>query len=441
MKMSPIAVAIGLTAVALQAGAATPAGTSITNQASATYVDSTLTARTATSNTVVTTVQQVASVTISAGTAKNGSASGQVVYAHTITNNGNGADSFTLTSTNSGAFALANVAFYADNDGNGIADNATPLTSTPSLQPGASIHVVAVATLPAGVTLGTTNNLVVGATSTFSTASTASATDVTTVAAVSALDITANTAGAGAPGAGAGVEASAVATNTTAAGTTTRFTLYLNNSGTGTDSFALSASTDGSFGTTTLPSGWTVTFKDAGNATITSASVAGGANTVVYADVMVPAGTTPATVDMYFRALSATTNVSDRIHDAVTVTAPAGAELSVAKTQALDANCDGIADTAFSAAPITAGAIPGACIRYEITATNNGANGIAAVVITDTIPANTTYHAASALTVAATTQGLVIAPGAGLTGSVQAAVGILVPNASAKMSFGVRINP
>lgn len=445
MKLKPVqravAIAIGLSAVALQAGAATPAGTSITNQASATYLDSTLTARTATSNTVVTVVQQVASVTVSAGTSKTGSASGQVVFAHTITNNGNGADSFTLSTTNSGAFMMANVVFYADNDGNGVADNATAITTTGTLQPGAKMNVVAVATLPAGVSNGATNNLVVNATSTFNTASTASATDVTTVAPVSALDITANSAGAGAPGAGPGVEASAVATNTTAAGTPTRFTLHLNNSGTGTDTFNLSASTDPTFGNIALPSGWTVTFKDAGGATITSASVASGASTVVYAEVNVPAGATPSTVDLYFRALSPTTSVGDRIHNAVIVTAPAGAELAVTKTQALDANCDGVADTAFSNAQITVGAVPGACIRYEITAANNGANAVSAVNISDTIPANTTYHVASASTVASATQGLVIAPGAGQTGVVSAAVGTLLPNASAKMSFGVRINP
>jgi len=445
MKMTPVqsalALAIGLSTVALQAGAATPAGTSIINQATATYIDSTLAARSATSNTVTTIVQQVASVSVSAGTSKNGSINGQVTYAHTITNNGNGADTFSLGATNTGAFTMAGVVFYADANGDGIADNATAITTTGPLQPGQSVHVVAVATLPASAANGATNNLVVSATSVFNAATTANATDVTTAAPASVMDITVNSAGSGAPGAGAGAEANAVQTKTTTPGTATRFALYLNNAGTGTDTFNLSASNDPNFGTTTLPEGWTVTFKDASGATITSASVAGGANTVVYADVTPPAGATPSTMDLYFRAQSPTTNVVDRVHTAVTITAPVGAELKVVKTQALDANCDGVADTAFSADNITTGAVPGACIRYEITAINQGSNAVGAVIINDLTPANTTYHLYSLSTGAQTTQGLVIAPLPGLNGLVQATVGTLLPNGSAKMSFGVRINP
>jgi uncharacterized repeat protein (TIGR01451 family) len=445
MKLNPVphalVLALGLVAIGVDAQAATPAGTSIVNTATATYIDSTLAARSATSNTVTTVVQQVASVSVSAGTAKNGSVNGQVTYAHTITNNGNGADSFTLSATNTGAFTMANVAFYADANGDGIADNATPITTTTTLQPGQSVQVVAIATLPAGAANGATNNLVVSATSVFNAASTANATDVTTVAPASVMDITVGSAGSGAPGAGAGAETTAVQTKTTTPGTATRFTLYLNNAGTSADTFNLSSSIDPNFGTTNLPEGWTVVFKDASGATITSATVAGGANTMVYADVTPPAGATPGTTDFYFRAQSPTTNVIDRVHTAVTVTAPVGAELKLSKTQALDANCDGVADTAFSAANITSGAVPGACIRYEITATNQGANGIAGVVINDVIPTNTTYHQYSLATGVQTTQGLVTSPLPGLTGAVQATVGNLAPNGSAKMSFGVRINP
>ena len=147
MKLNPVphalVLALGLVAIGIDAHAATPAGTSIVNQATATYIDSTLAARSATSNTVTTVVQQVASLSLSAGTAKNGSANGQVEYPHTITNNGNGVDSFTLGTTNTGAFTMANVAFYADANGDGIADNATASTTTGPLQPGQSVQVVA----------------------------------------------------------------------------------------------------------------------------------------------------------------------------------------------------------------------------------------------------------------------------------------------------------
>jgi uncharacterized repeat protein (TIGR01451 family) len=442
MKLAPsrhaVALAIAVAAgYSTQAFAATAAGTSITNQASATYLDSTLTTRTATSNTVITVVQQVASVGITPNSAKYAAAGTQVVYPHTITNSGNGADSFALSSTNSGAFTMASVVFYADANGDGVADNATPLTSTGTLAPGATLHVVAVATLPAGAANGAANNLIVSATSAFNGAVTGTATDTTTVTSGAQIDITANSAGPAAPGAGPGVEAAAVATTATAAGTTARFTLYLNNNGGSADTFTLAGSTDATFGGMVLPSGWSVVFKDINGAVITNATVNGGTSTLVYADVTVAPGAPDGTTDIYFRALSAASGLSDRIHDAVSVVT-AAPQVTLSKTQALDANCDGIADTAFSAANITTGAVPGACIRYEITATNTGANGVIGVVITDNIPANTVYHAG---VIANTTLGSILAPAAGSVGAVQATVGVLTPGASAKMAFGVRITP
>jgi len=106
--------------------------------------------------------------------------------------------------------------------------------------------------------------------------------------------------------------------------------------------------------------------------------------------------------------------------------------------QALDANCDGTPDTAYSMENIASGAIPGACVRYRITATNIGVSDATAVVVSDATPANTTYHGTVA---AATTQGSITAPTAGSSGTVQATVGTLAPGKSATITFGVRINP
>src|SRR5215469_1898956 len=79
------------------ATAQTAAGTAIGNQASATYTDSSSVSRTATSNVVTTIVQQVASLTLTANGAKTASPGSPVFYPHTLTNTGNGSDSFTLT--------------------------------------------------------------------------------------------------------------------------------------------------------------------------------------------------------------------------------------------------------------------------------------------------------------------------------------------------------
>jgi uncharacterized repeat protein (TIGR01451 family) len=118
--------------------------------------------------------------------------------------------------------------------------------------------------------------------------------------------------------------------------------------------------------------------------------------------------------------------------------AAAAAPLTLSKAQALDKECDGTADTAYSTAPITTVAIPGASIRYQITATNSSAANVNLVVIRDNIPANTTYHATGPV---ATTLGAITTLLSGPVTQLEAGVGTLTPGQSATMSFGVKINP
>jgi uncharacterized repeat protein (TIGR01451 family) len=401
----------------------------------------------------------------------------------------------------------------------------------------------------------------------------ATATDILTTISPNAVDLTNNSAGGAAPGAGAGPEITAVVTNTTNPGTTTRFTLYVNNNSTIADNFDLAASTVSSFASITLPAGWSVTFRDAANTIITnSGSVAAGGSVLVYADVTIPAGYPAGTTSVYFRGRSSVSLASDRIHDAVTISpvrsltlvpnnagqvtpggattyahilsntgnvlegdgvvsvvsltmtntgaswssalyvdsnnngsldgtdaaiadlgsigglaagasvrlfvrvfSPAGAplgatnlttltatttngtyvsaapaavgatdittvlngQLQVVKRHAIDADCDGLPDGAYSTMDITTGAIPGACIRYEIVVTNVGTASVTNVVVDDATPANTTYTNTVA---AATSQGFITAPANGATGTVSASVGVLAPGASATITFGVRID-
>ncbi|MEP4890019.1 MAG: hypothetical protein ABJV04_08335, partial [Aliiglaciecola sp.] len=104
-----------------------PASSSIGNQATATYIDNGNNSQSVTSNTVVTTVQQVAGVTITAGVTKQVSVGGQVTFSHIITNTGNGSDFFTVTAVdaNNGAFNFTNIRIYPDANEDGIADNFT----------------------------------------------------------------------------------------------------------------------------------------------------------------------------------------------------------------------------------------------------------------------------------------------------------------------------
>lgn len=429
--------AASLLAVA-NASAATPtaAGTLITNQASATYTDSTGT-KTVQSNVVTTTVQQVASLTINNGTSKNGAAGTKVVFAHSVTNTGNGPDTFALSQTNSGALSFTGVEFFLDADGNGAADNATPITSTGQLAAGTTYRFVAVATLAANASTGNTNTMTVKATSGFNGSINATSIDTATVGAGAAIDITANTYGSTAKGHGLGPEQTAQETKLTTAGTMASFVIYLSNGGGSPDTFTLSASTDVNFGGTPLPAGWTVVFKDATGQVITNATVAANANVKVFAEVTPAAGATPGTTDIWFRAQSTTNvNVSDRIHQAVTVVA-GDSLLELVKTQGLDADCDGAVDGQYTKDPISAA--PNACIRYKIVATNKGLTTINAVVINDNVPANTTYHAGAA---ANTLLGSILAPvTAGLVTTVSATGFNLEPNESNTLDFGVKINP
>ena len=114
--------------------AAPPANTVIGNQASATYSDAAGTTQLATSNLVQTTVQQVGSftldsvnqVTTTIVNTKIGAA-GSIVYApHTLTNTGNGTDTFTLT-VDADTDKFSKVEVYPDANGDGVPDGTTPL--------------------------------------------------------------------------------------------------------------------------------------------------------------------------------------------------------------------------------------------------------------------------------------------------------------------------
>lgn len=121
-----------------------------------------------------------------------------------------------------------------------------------------------------------------------------------------------------------------------------------------------------------------------------------------------------------------------------TVTVVSG-DLEVVKEQAIDADCDGTEDAAFSQAPATAD--PGACIIYRINATNTGSADAENVRIDDEVPQFTTIAANP--TPAATggsAPAMALAPAAGSTGAVRSTHGVLIPGGVATLTFGVRID-
>jgi trimeric autotransporter adhesin len=530
------------------------------------------------SNTFAFTVSPVLAVTMTGQTVASAPQGSTVNFNNVVRNNGNTPDSFDITivpgtypaGTTYQLYQADGVTPLLDTNGNGIPD-------TGVIASGATYTVVMRITLPTASS-GGPYSVAKTATSKLDPTKTATVNDVLTVVLANSVDLTNNAAigGGGVTGVGAGPEATAQTTNATNPGTTTRFTLFVNNTSAVSDTYDLNASTNSSFSTLVLPTGWTAVFRDASNAVITNTGVINaGANKQVFVDITVPANQAaiPAPGQLvYFRVLSPSSGAIDRKTDAVVintvrnvqitpnnsgqvfagssviyshtlvnngnvienggantivialadsqanfssviyrdannngvidatdpvinvaadlgpvapgasvkllvrVTANAGVaagitdtttvtvttagvvngtaapavvnntdgstviagNLVLLKEQALDANCDGIADTAFSNATVTVGAIPGACIRYRVTITNIGTSDVVTVVLSDSTPANTTY---SASVPASATQGSVTAPASASTGTVSANVGTLAPGGTASVSFGVRINP
>ncbi|MGB0798452.1 MAG: hypothetical protein ACPGRD_03945, partial [Planktomarina sp.] len=142
------------------------AGSVIGNQAVATYVNAAGDTITVTSNKVETVVQQVAGFTLTTDNSEAIAPGGKAFLPHTITNQGNGADSFALAvSEGSGDFDFTNVAFYPDADMDGIADSATPIKNTPVLAAGERFGFIIDVTAPSTAGADETETLVVVASS------------------------------------------------------------------------------------------------------------------------------------------------------------------------------------------------------------------------------------------------------------------------------------
>lgn len=143
-------VAVSQLVVPFTAIAQMPSASSvISSQATASYKDFDGVLQTATSNLVQTTIQQVGAFTVSAGLTKSGAAGSRIAVMHTITNTGNGSDTFKIEvddPESGGAFTSIDV--FADVDANGQADNTTSLLSGGAVTAGAT---------------GTTNDITIGA--------------------------------------------------------------------------------------------------------------------------------------------------------------------------------------------------------------------------------------------------------------------------------------
>lgn len=164
-----------------QVQSSTEAGSVIGNQATSTYIDGSGVERTITSNLVSTIVKQVGAISIVTDQSRNASPGGQVNFPHTISNYGNGPDSFSLSVSQSGDFSMNQILIYADENGDGVPDNQTPITQTPELAAGEVFRIIVVGYVPTSAADGNANTIIVTGQSIFDGTKTDSASDVTTV--------------------------------------------------------------------------------------------------------------------------------------------------------------------------------------------------------------------------------------------------------------------
>ena len=146
--------------------AAPAAGTQISNQATGRFIDANGTPRTHLSNVVQTAVGQVASFTLTASSVKAAQPGAQAFVAHTLTNTGNGSDSFSLALTDlPGGFGFTALQLFADANADGLPDNNAPLASSGALPPGGVFRFVAAGGVPAGAQAGSGDQWRIDATS------------------------------------------------------------------------------------------------------------------------------------------------------------------------------------------------------------------------------------------------------------------------------------
>jgi uncharacterized repeat protein (TIGR01451 family) len=179
-------------------------------------------------------------------------------------------------------------------------------------------------------------------------------------------------------------------------------------------------------------------------------TLAKGASITLFNKVIAPSGATAGNVNTTTITVNTANGTYTSAVPAATVatdnTTVIAGNLTLVKEQALDATCDGTADTAYSQANLNAK--PGQCVMYQITVTNVGAADATGVVVSDATPAYTTISkvaATSAPNQVGASNPAVGAAGTIMvyigTGATTSAGGTLAAGSSAVITFGVKITP
>ncbi len=373
---------------AADAASAAPAGAVIGNQASATYSDASSVSRTVTSNTVITTVQQIGSLTLAANSAKTISAGGQVYYPQTLVNTGNGIDSFLLAASQSGATTFTSVLFYADANGDGIPDSATPITTTGPLAAGQAFKFVVAGIVPSIAGTGSTNTTTVTATSVFAPTTSAQVVDTTTISGQAVINVTQSIDVTTGPSPSNGRTITITYTNTgnaTATGVTLNDLIpsgmtYVANSARWSVTGASTVLTDGSASDNQSGIVWDFGVTSSGKPTAVIASVAPGASGTVTFQVNVNSGLAPG-------ANAATAMTGTYAYN------DGSASIGASNTNTLQYTVNQSAALTFAGATV-ASAPQGGSISFPDTVTNtgNGTDSFDIVIGASTFPLGTTFQ-------------------------------------------------
>lgn len=413
-----LTLALGLTGAAGAAG--TAAGTTISNTGYVDYVDDTGATSTATSTAVSATVAQVYAVNVTPdGTTAS---PGQTVYTsanttsaqttaltYTLTNPGNGTDTYNITtSAVSANVTAASVKYYLDTNGNGVYDAGvdTLISGPVSLAADASKVFFAVYTTPAAAPAGTQYDITPAAASTGDATKTdtnnlgrivqksiydltftaTQAKSITTPGTASYTQTLTNTGDA--PLSAAQIALSAAAADTVAAGGafTQNYTVTI--SGVTTPSFSTpQAALNNALGAGTLAAGSFLTL----NTTVTANNALVSGNKEIL--------TLGAAITGVTNSTSANNNVPSAltITDTSTVVKGLG---TISKTQAL---CGTSGSTTPANCPASSGAStsgitvkPGDYVVYYLLATNAGSSNIFATKVRDALPANVSIYSLGA---------------------------------------------
>jgi uncharacterized repeat protein (TIGR01451 family) len=301
----------------------TPAG-ALNNVATTTYNDGAGNVGPFDSNTFVFTVTPSYGVSGTGDTIANANQGATIAFDNVVTNTGTVTDAFNITLTGSTFPGGTSFILYKSDGVSPLLDtNGDGLPDTGPVAAGATYTVVLKATLPNSISGGPYSVDKI-ATSIGDPTKTATMPDVLTAVTANTIDLTVDDilGGPSVLADGAGPEGSPVKTNAVNPGATTRFELYVNNTSTVSDNFDLAASTVSNFASITLPTGVTVTFRDASeNVIANTGTILAGGNKLVYMDVTVPpdAAATISAQSLFVRAISPTTSASDRAHLGYTV--------------------------------------------------------------------------------------------------------------------------